>query len=374
MSFLAELLGQVSREDQSTWPVELRPGFCHITPARDAQHSASLRFSAAANMLLSELMLLDKHDDSRWKAGWHFLRKLGRAGFTKARADLASFGVDIESITILAGSQSQIESQQPASKRIAAYSYVTSEITARIFEAGFRYVKAQQHAENARRLGKAYGAMIYLLDAFEDFEVDQKRNHFNAFGTYFGTSSNSLGTIQRAEAIGLIEQYSTEATHAIRSMLPPEQSEALTSKLTRQLKLRLLGAEVEPLIPTRKRVGFRMALEWARKLLEAEREAKGVSRLLYPLKLSGITLAVAALSPRSIIALEIERHSNASPMLAANGNNDGGAVCGLICLCLCLGACHKACCEKERVGEYTEKDGCGRTTRRTTKRKVGPCE
>jgi hypothetical protein len=57
-----------------------------------------------------------------------------------------------------------------------------------------------------RRLGYDFGRLVYLLDAFEDYEKDCRQGEFNALRAAFGWTTESLTAEQRRQAVeGLLE-------------------------------------------------------------------------------------------------------------------------------------------------------------------------
>jgi hypothetical protein len=57
-----------------------------------------------------------------------------------------------------------------------------------------------------RRLGYDFGRLVYLLDAFEDYEKDWRQGEFNALRAAFGWTTESLTAEQRRQAVeGLLE-------------------------------------------------------------------------------------------------------------------------------------------------------------------------
>ena len=82
----------------------------------------------------------------------------------------------------------------------------TAAATAMFFAHGARAVGRPESAGAMRRLGYYFGRLVYLLDAFEDYEKDWRQGEFNALRAAFGWTTESLTAEQRRRvAEGLLE-------------------------------------------------------------------------------------------------------------------------------------------------------------------------
>jgi hypothetical protein len=117
------------------------------------------------------------------------------AGFGEdAKGNLEAWGLSLKEIHALLQIQEEIEGFPELIKgakedRFWEMSRPTAEITGRIFEAGANAVHQSDKTVQMKRLGEAFGRLVFWVDAWEDFDKDAKSGNFNAIREAFGNDT-----------------------------------------------------------------------------------------------------------------------------------------------------------------------------------------
>jgi hypothetical protein len=174
VAFLAELLTALSAQDIEKWDSDYRSWNCMTMPA-EAAIPKVLQYSAAVNVLLSDYKIADHEVDSR-RRRWVWLRQLFSNSFRKARHELTSLGFPLEESDRILAQQGALEA---TSKDLDTVAEPTAQVTALVFRHGAIVAEIPERADDLAAIGHRFGRLIYLLDAWEDFEKDQKTGAFN---------------------------------------------------------------------------------------------------------------------------------------------------------------------------------------------------
>jgi hypothetical protein len=159
MVFLGELLMQ-----EPQWTPAHRSFNCMAMPT---EHPAGLKYAATAAVVLAHFQIDDQVADSgrlRWKA----LKRFFSGSYRKAAADLRRSGFALDEMTAMLGTQHARESHALSLNDVA-------EPTARATEMIFGHGSA-----DLASIGRRFGYLIYVLDAWEDRVRDAKTGDFNA--------------------------------------------------------------------------------------------------------------------------------------------------------------------------------------------------
>lgn len=243
--FLAELLTQLHNMEVQNWEPRLqRPNTCFNMPKEEAPFS--LRYAGAATLLFSALSLEDQLVD-RPDMSWRFAQRLYQTPFQKAVADLSEWGVNTTYVYNQAEQQRQLEReaarQDDLLEQLNHYSEPTSQLTAHVFsKAGA--TPAQTTA--LERLGQTFGRLLYVLDAFEDYEKDVFRGEFNPLALYWGETRTLT-----EEQLNQVRNYLLESAQQIGealAALPLEADFVATqqARLESNLALRLYTDRMIP--------------------------------------------------------------------------------------------------------------------------------
>ena len=173
--FLAELLTQLGGEDVEAWGGAYQSRNCVRLPGKQ-EMPVVLRYAAAANVLLSEYRVADHQVDSRGRR-WAYVHRFFSRSFRAARKDLAALEFPLAECDRVLNHQAQLESSASDVEQFAA---PTAEATAIVFRHGARLTGLGARAEELASIGHRFGAIVYVLDAWEDFEQDARTGAFNA--------------------------------------------------------------------------------------------------------------------------------------------------------------------------------------------------
>jgi hypothetical protein len=212
--FLAELLTLLSAEP-SQWSADKAylSYNCLSLPSSEGGMPQALQLSAAANILLTEFKVADRIKDGG-RVRWRFVQRLFSGGFRRAAALLRHMEFPVDELRRLQDRQDEREACPIAPRRNPAAALrrlasPTAAATAMFFAHGARAIGRPETPEVAPamwRLGYDFGRLVYLLDAFEDYEKDRREGEFNALRAAFGWTTESLTAEQRRQvAEGLLE-------------------------------------------------------------------------------------------------------------------------------------------------------------------------
>jgi hypothetical protein len=215
--FLAELLALLSAES-SPWNADKAylSYNCLSLPGSEEGMPRALQLAAAANILLTEFKVADRIKDGGL-VRWRLVQRFFSGGFRRATAMLRRLGFPVDELRRLQDRQDEREANPISPRRNPAAALrrlasPTAAATAMFFAHGARAVgrpespEAPEVAPAMRRLGYDFGRLVYLLDAFEDYEKDWRQGEFNALRAAFGWTTESLTPEQRRQAVdGLLE-------------------------------------------------------------------------------------------------------------------------------------------------------------------------
>lgn len=187
LSELLTFLGEGRLNYQQEWSPALLSYNCLRLP-KSEDLPISLQYAAAVNVLFSGIKLRDNVQD---KGGfiWRTADKLMASKVREAENQLQSWGLDLEAINTWLLEHAHRESQAPKQKGHAYLEYIaeaTAEITGRIFRTGAELVDRHDQADQMEALGRDFGKIVYLLDAYRDYRKDQKKGSFNPIPLAFG--------------------------------------------------------------------------------------------------------------------------------------------------------------------------------------------
>ena len=207
--FLAELLTALGPDQGSvkSWAKSLYSYNCASLPVNEEQMPLALRIASAATLVMSEMKLKDQIDDNP-KSGFKLIGKLYSESFFKAAAHLKEWGVPMDDLWSWCRAQHEREAEVQTAARtrntqetLSYLSEPTSAMTGFVFlHAAAAIGVSEETQQKMQALGMQFGALIYLLDAFEDDPKDAKRGEFNALHSALGTDGASLPSDLRARS------------------------------------------------------------------------------------------------------------------------------------------------------------------------------
>ena len=243
--FLAELLTLLSAESPSWNADKAYLSYnCLSLPGSEDGMPRALQLAAASNILLTEFKVADRIKDGglvRWRLVQHFLS----GGFRRASAMLRRSGFPVDELRRLQDRQDEREAKPISPRRIPAaelrrLASPTAAATAMFFAHGARAVDRPESAGAMRRLGYDFGRLVYLLDAFEDYEKDWRQGEFNALRAAFGWTSEILTAEQRRRVEeGLLELRRRIASRISALPIPESYSRLFSERLDYNLSRKI---------------------------------------------------------------------------------------------------------------------------------------
>jgi hypothetical protein len=248
--FLAEVLSAVANTNSSLdeWQRAYQSYNCLALPDTDGEMPLPLQFAATATLILSEFKIADHITDSgrrRWRAAHRFFSK----SFHSASSRLKQWNFPVDELRRCLLTQEAREARADAhaaspDATLKDLAEPTAIATAMFLQHGARLVDRAELAPTMYALGYEFGALIYLLDAFEDYEKDVRTANFNALRAAHGISDNRLPVEIRKQVIEYLWSIAAEIEASL-NQLPMEASwktlfiSRLRSNLTHKLGARL---------------------------------------------------------------------------------------------------------------------------------------
>jgi len=241
--FLAEILTSLSNENASDWQSAYQSYNCLNLPENGMP--LPLEFAATANLILAEFKLADKITDENSRTG-KIAQKVFSGNFQKARKKLEDWQFPLETVQKILSAQEMIEADSPpadktADEILSELSRPTAETTAIFFAEGARLIGKSELKNPASELGFNFGKLIYLLDAFEDYEKDFPKKQFNAICAAFRLDEEKIPSEIKRKIVSILQE-SERAIAARINELPIAENQKtlfisrLQSNLQRKLK------------------------------------------------------------------------------------------------------------------------------------------
>lgn len=270
--FLGEVLSAISSSDESLgqWDRAYQSYNCFSLPEGQEDMPLALQFSATAVMMIAELKLVDLiMDSSRYL--WTLPQRLFSKSFRAASIRLEQWGFPLDDLWRCSHMQGEREAElgvnntsRSAGEALIYLAEPTAAATGLFFQHGARVVGGSSATQQAMcALGHAFGALVYLLDAFEDYDKDFHTHNFNALRAAYDLSSHKLPAqhrelvIQRLwdmvveveQAFGLVPIATTWKAHFLAR---------LKTSLAHKLKGGLPGLSRECRVTAKPRMTFRV--------------------------------------------------------------------------------------------------------------------
>ena len=192
--FLGELLTALGSDFERS--AAYRSFNCMSLPGHDVEMPVVLRYAAAATLVLAEFKVID-HIEDTGRRRWRALERVFSLAFRKAERDLLNMGFPFAKLRDVLGSQT---SRERMGVELADFSAPTAEATAMFFEHGAAVIGFKG---DLVPLGRKFGELAYLLDAFEDHEKDLASGGFNALRATGQAKGDVVPRLQRlVEEIG----------------------------------------------------------------------------------------------------------------------------------------------------------------------------
>lgn len=249
--FLAEILSAVSNEKVGDWQKSYQSFNCLNLP--EDEMPKSLQFAATTNIILTEFKLADHIADEK-KRRYKFAHKSFSGEFRKAEALLNEWNFPLEKVRAILEKQTSVENERggkDAAEILENLAAPTAETTAIFFSEGALACGADELEKSFYRLGFDFGKLVYLIDAFEDYEKDFRGRRFNALRAAFDLKESKITSEIKRKVAAILKSLESEIAGEI-STLPIEEKQKnifisrLAENLNRKLKTNL------PVVRTKK--------------------------------------------------------------------------------------------------------------------------
>jgi hypothetical protein len=319
--FLAELLTALSAQPQPTreWSAAYQSYNCFALPEDTAEMPLPTQIAAAVTLVMTEFKVVDRIADSA-HGGWKVVGKLFSQSFVDAARQMAAWGFPVEELKCWGGRQEAREreagEQVGAGSALELLAYVaepTAVVTGLVFQHSAAAVSSDTQTQRTMYdLGFAFGELVYLLDALEDFSKDTQHGDFNALQTAFRIANGALPDGYRDVVVAQLYARRTHIEAALTALPLPEGQATrfiirLRTNLAHRLDMPVLGEACVVHSP-QARLSFaarwRSALSQAKMLAQRHREQHSVfstARLALPFVFVTV-LAVALVFPQQALA------------------------------------------------------------------------
>jgi hypothetical protein len=236
LTFLGEILISLTKENPMSWDNSYLSYNCLRLPKTDEVVPQVLKITSILNLFLWKIKLEDAViDEGKWiykKLNQYFEKEMA-----SSRALAISMGLDPEEIE-----SHWIEQIQRETFNLRPIEFY-SEPTEKLFETVFRNsVKALAivNIESFSQFGKNYGKLVYLLDAWEDYEKDYQTNSFNAIRVSTGMTTSKFSKIEKSNWQNHIISLGNQCKTDLKNLnISEEEFEFFSKRIDTNLKNRL---------------------------------------------------------------------------------------------------------------------------------------
>lgn len=187
LSELLTFLGEGKVNYHQEWSPALLSYNCLRLP-KETDLPFSLQYAAAVNVLFTGIKLRDNVED---KGGflWRTADKLMSSQVKQAEEQLKNWGLNLSEVNNWLKEHAHREKEETRLKGNTYLHHIaeaTARITGMIFRQGAIAAGREDQADKMGVLGKDFGKLIYLLDAYRDYSKDLKKGEFNPIVPAFG--------------------------------------------------------------------------------------------------------------------------------------------------------------------------------------------
>jgi hypothetical protein len=234
--FLAEILTALS--EKQDFGRALQSYNCLAKPKALNEMPLALQIAATANVVLAEFKIGDRVEDSKNRA-WRVVGKFLDKSFRRAEKQLKAWDFPLAELKDLPRLQSKREAEKFAESGEAVLFYLaepTARATALFFRHGAKIIGREDLQSKMSALGAAFGEIVYLLDAFEDYEKDLRRGEFNAIRAAFDLKEAKLPRAFRSEIENLLRRKENEIAEILYQLsLEAEKAKLFAVRLNENL-------------------------------------------------------------------------------------------------------------------------------------------
>jgi len=244
--FLAEVLSAVANPNSppDEWQRAYQSYNCLALPDANQEMPLPLQFAATATLILSEFKIADHITDSgrrRWRAAHRFFSK----SFYAASWRLKQWGFPFAELRRCLLTQEAREARADAhnaspDETLKDLAEPTATATAMFLQHGARLIGHAELEPAMYALGYGFGSLIYLIDAFEDYEKDARTANFNALGAAYGITDHRLPIEIRRQVIEHLWAIAAEVETSLNQLpMDARWAKLYASRLRSNLKHKL---------------------------------------------------------------------------------------------------------------------------------------
>lgn len=234
--FLSEMLSALSDVPMQEWNSAFFSHNCFDLPKNQGEIPLSLQYVATVNVILAELKTDDNLKDQSF-VFWGMVKKAFSTSFRKANQQMADFGLDTADLWKEIAAQQALEKGNPQ-VNFWDYAQPTANMTAMIFAKGAALMGKTAEIEKMYALGENFGKLIYLLDAYKDYEQDKKAQQFNALRATI--APHFLLEEQKDEVILYLKKLETDLLSSLKEFaFPPALIQHFAQRLSSNLAYQL---------------------------------------------------------------------------------------------------------------------------------------
>jgi hypothetical protein len=271
--FLAEILTALSDENSSDWQKSYQSYNCLNLPKDEMP--IALQFAAAANIILTQIKI-DDHIVDEGRRRYVFARKAFSNEFLKAENLLKQWGFPLDRIKKILQTQPEREWKSASLEDVAE---PTARTTAEFFAGGAELIGKGDLTNSLYEIGFAFGKLIYILDAFEDYEKDYRENQFNALRAFFCLNESRMSVATKRKVAAALRETAGEIIANIRELPIAENQKTLfSSRLEVNLQRKLKTTELT-VLKTKKICQSRQQKQtFSQKWQNASQTARNIAR------------------------------------------------------------------------------------------------
>lgn len=269
--FLAEILSALSGAKVGDWQKSYQSFNCLSLPK--SAMPESLKFAAATNIILTEFKLAD-HQADEGKRRYKLARNAFSSEFQTAEKLFNEWNFPLREVKEILQSQTARENTHKSLDELA---FPTAETTAVFFREGVRRIGRPELETEAFETGFAFGKLVYLLDAFEDFEKDFRARQFNAFRAAFDLRQEKLSPESKRKIAAILREAERDVIEKIAGLPLSENQKTLfiarlSENLERKLKTNL------PVLKTKKVCAVKPKTTFKQRWQNASEKARSLAR------------------------------------------------------------------------------------------------
>lgn len=251
--FLSELLAEISGEAPDTWNCPaLHVRHCFRLPKHDEDIPLSLQIASTFNLLLARYKIDDNIADAKGSSSylWKILEFVFSGAFAEVSKQLETWNFPVHDIGWWMREQRKRELNQCDREEPERAIQYLAEPTAVTTGLGMKYgailVNQDDEADTMYDLGYAFGQLIYVLDALDDFEKDFEKGEFNAIRTAYHLSEKQFPSQCRNDIVKIAQTLGERIQQELSKLhILEKKASFFKVRLTQNLN-RKLGKEICP--------------------------------------------------------------------------------------------------------------------------------